>query len=281
MLKCGPTYCQLSRKVVGRCHDTRDAEQHIQFLRTIALGHLRVVERVAVDFDRYDDVAINSLRLSLEAIRQQTDSFACWQHRGRLGRPAYEERTLLVAFLVQQLLGLIFPRDRGRAGDGPLVLSPGTNSGPFDAFEEAVVEALDRGAGTVLPAHRRRAAATQRGGGHGRHRLFGTEARMERDEARAACSGGLGQGARGDRGGRVLGPQLRAHSLERARQPDVRGHLGPTTVERFCRSVLWPTPLTSATTAWPPPGSMERRRSMRSRRTRGTSSGRRTSIKSW
>ena len=71
------------------------------------------LERVAVDFDRYDDVAVNSLRLSLEAIRQQTDSFAYWQHRGRLGRPSYEERTLLVAFLVQQLLGLTFRETEG------------------------------------------------------------------------------------------------------------------------------------------------------------------------
>ena len=31
------------------------------------------IERVAVDFDRYDDLAVNGLRLSLEAIRQQAD----------------------------------------------------------------------------------------------------------------------------------------------------------------------------------------------------------------
>jgi transposase len=71
------------------------------------------LESVAVDLDRYDDVAINSLRLSLEAIRQQTDSFAYWQHGKRTGRPAYEERTLLVAFLVQQLLGLTFRETEG------------------------------------------------------------------------------------------------------------------------------------------------------------------------
>lgn len=71
------------------------------------------VERVMVDLDRYDDVAVNSLRLSLEAIRKQVDSFAFWQRRGRLGRPAYEERTLLAAFLVQQLLGLTFRETEG------------------------------------------------------------------------------------------------------------------------------------------------------------------------
>ena len=71
------------------------------------------LERVAVDFDRYDDLAVNGLRLSLEAIRQQADSFAFWQRRERMGRPAYEERTLLVAFLVQQLLGLTFRETEG------------------------------------------------------------------------------------------------------------------------------------------------------------------------
>ena len=71
------------------------------------------LERVAVDLDRYDDVAVNGLRLSLEAIRKRTDSFAYWQRRCRTGRPAYEERTLLVAFLVQQLLGLTFRETEG------------------------------------------------------------------------------------------------------------------------------------------------------------------------
>jgi transposase len=71
------------------------------------------LESVAVDLDRYDDVAINGLRLSLEAIRKEADSFACWQRRRRTGRPAYEERTLLVAFLVQQLLGLTFRETEG------------------------------------------------------------------------------------------------------------------------------------------------------------------------
>ena len=40
------------------------------------------LERVAVDLDRYDDVAVNGLRLSLEAIRKKTDEFAYWQRRG-------------------------------------------------------------------------------------------------------------------------------------------------------------------------------------------------------
>lgn len=71
------------------------------------------LERVAVDLDRYDDVAVNGLILSLEAIRKRTNEFAYWQRRCRTGRPAYEERTLLVAFLVQQLLGLTFRETEG------------------------------------------------------------------------------------------------------------------------------------------------------------------------
>jgi len=68
---------------------------------------------VAVDFDRYDDVAVNSLRLTLEMFRKQVDSFACWQYRCQTGRPACEGRILLVGFLVQQLLGLTFREAKG------------------------------------------------------------------------------------------------------------------------------------------------------------------------
>ncbi|KQM12084.1 hypothetical protein AOA80_04555 [Methanomassiliicoccales archaeon RumEn M1] len=71
------------------------------------------IERVTVDPDRYDNLAINSLRLSLEAIRTQVDSFACWQRRCRLGRPSTNERTLHVSFLVQQLLDLTFRETEG------------------------------------------------------------------------------------------------------------------------------------------------------------------------
>ena len=71
------------------------------------------LDGVTVDLDRYDDVAINGLRLSLEAIRKRTNEFAYWQRRCRTGRPAYEERTLLVAFLVQQLLGLTYRETEG------------------------------------------------------------------------------------------------------------------------------------------------------------------------
>lgn len=71
------------------------------------------LDLVAVDFDRYDDMAINSLRLSLEAIRKQADTFSFWQRRGRTGRPPTEERTLLIAFLLQQLMDLTFRETEG------------------------------------------------------------------------------------------------------------------------------------------------------------------------
>ena len=99
---CGPTYCQPLGKVnrlaatmleMPNCIFNFSGQAHLD---TYALD----LERVAVDFDRYDDTSINSLRLSLRAIRQQADSFAFWQRRERLGRPAFDERTLLVAFLV-------------------------------------------------------------------------------------------------------------------------------------------------------------------------------------
>ena len=71
------------------------------------------LDQASIDLNRYDDVAVNSLRLSLEAIRKRTNEFAFWQRTNKLGRPAYEERTLLVAFLVQQLLGLTFRETEG------------------------------------------------------------------------------------------------------------------------------------------------------------------------
>ena len=71
------------------------------------------VERAAVDLDRYDDVAVHGFLMSLEAIRKRVDSFSFWQRRERTGRPPCEERTLLVAFLLQQLMDLTFRETEG------------------------------------------------------------------------------------------------------------------------------------------------------------------------
>ena len=70
-------------------------------------------EKVAIDFDQYDDQAINGFRLAMEAIRLHADEFSFWQRRRLVGSPAYEERVVLIAFLVQQLLDLTFRETEG------------------------------------------------------------------------------------------------------------------------------------------------------------------------
>jgi len=70
-------------------------------------------EKVPVDFDRYDDLAINGFRLAMEAIRLHAHEFSYWQRRRPVGRPAYEERVVLIAFLVQQLMDLTFRQTEG------------------------------------------------------------------------------------------------------------------------------------------------------------------------
>jgi hypothetical protein len=54
----------------------------------------------------YDEVMINKVRLALEAIRFYADNFPFWQRHRSTGRPPTEERSLLTAFLVRQLLDL-------------------------------------------------------------------------------------------------------------------------------------------------------------------------------
>ena len=70
-------------------------------------------EEVSIDFKSYDDLAINGLRLAMEAIRLRADDFSYWQRRRPVGRPAYEDRVVLIAILVQQLMDLSFPETEG------------------------------------------------------------------------------------------------------------------------------------------------------------------------
>ncbi|MCX6650944.1 MAG: transposase [Methanomassiliicoccales archaeon] len=70
-------------------------------------------EKVTMDFDRYDDLAVNGLRLAMEAIRLHADEFSFWQRRRPTGRPAYDECVVLIGFLVQQLLDLTFRETEG------------------------------------------------------------------------------------------------------------------------------------------------------------------------
>jgi len=70
-------------------------------------------EEVSIDFDSYDDLAINGLRLAMEAIRLRADDFSYWQRRRPVGRPAYGDRIVLIAILVQQLMDLSFRETEG------------------------------------------------------------------------------------------------------------------------------------------------------------------------
>lgn len=54
--------------------------------------------------------------MAMEAIRRHADEFPFWQRRVRPGRPATEERTLLIAFMLQQLLDLTFRETEGLLG---------------------------------------------------------------------------------------------------------------------------------------------------------------------
>ena len=58
-------------------------------------------------------MAKHSFRLSLEAIRRHANEFAFWQRRASNGRPPTDERTLLVAFLLREILNLTFRETEG------------------------------------------------------------------------------------------------------------------------------------------------------------------------
>jgi hypothetical protein len=73
-------------------------------------------EKMSIDFERYDDLAVHGLRLALEAVRRHADEFPFWQRRRRFGRPGADERVLLIAFLLQQLMGLTFRETEGMLG---------------------------------------------------------------------------------------------------------------------------------------------------------------------
>ena len=61
----------------------------------------------------YDEVMVNKVRLAFEAIRFYADEFPFWQRHQKTGRPATEERSLLVAFLVRQLFDQPFRETEG------------------------------------------------------------------------------------------------------------------------------------------------------------------------
>jgi transposase len=74
------------------------------------------LDTFSLDLGRYDDRAVNGLRLAMEAIRRHADGFPFWQRRRRFWRPSAEERTLLIAFFIQQLMDLTFRETEGMLG---------------------------------------------------------------------------------------------------------------------------------------------------------------------
>jgi len=214
-------------------HGDSYTEQHIQLLRTSSPRHVRARCRARGGRSRPPR---RSSDQRAEAVARGDSKasglvlvLAAPRTTGQTGvRGAYTPRLVPHSAASRSDVS----RDRRRAGDGPRLLSFGTGTGPLDAQQEAVVDTMDESAGTVLPAHRRRAAEAQRGGGHGRDGALGTEALVEGDEARATSKGGLGQSARYDRSGRVHRALVLADKVERARQQDVHYCLEQATSER-------------------------------------------------
>ena len=58
-------------------------------------------------------MAANGLRLAMEAIRLHANDFSFLQRTSGVGRPAYDERMVLIGIMVQQLLGLISRETEG------------------------------------------------------------------------------------------------------------------------------------------------------------------------
>ena len=71
---------------------------------------------VVVNFDSYDEMQKNSQRLALEAIRRSANEFVFWQHRQKTGRPATDERTLLISFMLLEYFDLSFRQVEGMVG---------------------------------------------------------------------------------------------------------------------------------------------------------------------
>jgi hypothetical protein len=70
---------------------------------------------LVVDFDSYDEMQKNSQRMALEAIRRSADGFVFWQHRQKTGRPATDERVLLICFMLLEYFDLSFRQVEGMA----------------------------------------------------------------------------------------------------------------------------------------------------------------------
>jgi hypothetical protein len=109
-----PPYTSCQGKYHNDSHSNRDTALHIQFSGQTHLDTFSIpFEKVAIDFDSPDDLAINGLRMAMEAIRLRAGDFSFWQRRRPVSRPAYEDRVVLIAILVQQLMDLSFRETEG------------------------------------------------------------------------------------------------------------------------------------------------------------------------
>ena len=103
----------LGRNRINR-HSDGDTKLDIRLFRSMKIDTFALpMETILVDLDRYDDRAVFSLRLALEAVRLRASDFAYWQRRKDVERLAYGDRPLLIAFLLQQLLDRSFREMEG------------------------------------------------------------------------------------------------------------------------------------------------------------------------
>lgn len=112
------------------------------------------------------------------------------------------------------------------------VLRPREGTRPYrheqEEPEQAVVHHLEK-----VPQVRRRLARDEEAGGvRGHRRLLRKEERLEGDPVRRPRELGLGEGARGDRGGLLLRSLIRANGIRGAREPEVRGGVKRSSEER-------------------------------------------------
>lgn len=73
------------------------------------------MEKVIVDFDNYDEMQKHSQRMALEAMRRSANDFVFWQRHQKTGRPATDERTLLICFMLLEYFDLSFRQVEGMA----------------------------------------------------------------------------------------------------------------------------------------------------------------------
>ena len=216
----------------------------------------------------------------LEAIRFYADEFPFWQRHQQTGRPPTEERTLLAAFLVRQLFDATFRETEGlltllseyfhmeRVPDHTTMIRKNASQrwlALWKRFHDFVMSSLRKRAPVI---------ATDASGFSGRKRSWretdhGLKATQDWIKIHAAIE--VDQFF-------VLSYCLTESNVHDSQMfPEVWDNLLATSR----RSGVWRTPLTSATTAWRRPGSMERCRYTASRRMPDISRNLRRGTRKW